>query len=329
MPVGLRFMTWNISYGTLDGHLETVAALIRASRVDVAILQEIAISGSLAGGVNQVNQLAADTGLFNKAFVKDGVYGGGDVGNAVLSRFPLGPVQATVYGQTRPCGQMTLTATLLKVTASIHRLTHHIFSAHPRSDSDDEIRACARVVRNLVQGLPADDAVLFGADMNWGRGADSPINDLTAVLQDSFGKCPDTSPNFCSQRGGGDVDYAMYRGPYQLQSTESRCPGDSLDPARTAFPSDHAWVLATIKDLRPENTQCEQLRLGIRDCQTQIQELQQQKEGLDPRNPVDRREITQINNEITRLRSEISSLQQQADQLSCLSSDWFPDAPPC
>ena len=327
MPVGLRFMTWNIAYGSHDGHLETVAALIRSTGVDVAILQEIAISGSLAGGVNQVNQLAADTGLFNKVFVKDGVYGGGDVGNAVLSRFPLGPVQTIAYGPTRTFGGLTGVPTLLKVTANIHRLTHHIFSAHPRHD--DDIRACAGLVRNLVQGLPAGDAVLFGADMNWGRGADSPINDLTAVLQDSFGRCPDTSPNYCAQRSGGDVDYAMYRGPYQLQSTESRCPGDSLDSAQTAFPSDHAWVRATIKDLRTENTQCEQLRIGIRDRQLGIQQLQQEKEGLDPRNPADRREITRINNEITRLRSEISSLQQQADQLACLSSEWFPDAPPC
>ena len=327
MPAGLRFMTWNIAYGSHDGHLETVAALIRGTGVNVAILQEIAVSGSLARGVNQVDQLAADTGLGNRVFVKDGVYGGGDVGNAVLSHFPLGPVQTIPYGPTRTFGGLTGMATLLKVTASIHRLTHHIFSAHPRHD--DDIRACARLVRDLVQGLPGGDAVLFGADMNWGRGADSPISDLTAVLQDSFGRCPDTSPSFCTLRAGGDVDYAMYRGPYQLQSTESRCPGDSLDPAQTAFPSDHAWVLASVKDLRPENAQCEQFRVGIRDRRARIRELEQEKQGLDPRNPADRREIIRINNEITRLRSEASGLRQQADQLACLSSDWFPDAPPC
>jgi len=327
MPVGLRFMTWNISYGKFDGHLRTVATLIRGTGVDAAILQEIAISGPLAGGVNQVDQLAADTGLGNRVFVKDGVYGGGDVGNAVLSRFPLGPVQTITYGPTRIIGGMTGAPTLLRVTASIHRLTHHIFSAHPRHD--DDIRACARLVRDQVQGLPGGDAVLFGADMNWGRGTGSPISDLTAVLQDSFGRCPDTSPSFCAQREGGDVDYAMYRGPYQLQSTESRCPGDSLDATQTAFPSDHAWVLATVKDLRPEDAQCEQLRVGSRDRLLRAIEMQQEKEGLDPRNPADRREITRINNEITRLRSEASGLRQQADQLACLSSDWFPDAPPC
>jgi|SRR6266700_107537 len=98
MAVGLRFMTWNIDYGQRDDHLERVAALIRGTGVDIAILQEIAVSGSLAGGVNQVTQLSADTGLFNRVFAKDGGYGGGDVGIAVLSRFPLGQVQAITYG---------------------------------------------------------------------------------------------------------------------------------------------------------------------------------------------------------------------------------------
>src|SRR6266700_3917807 len=326
MAVGLRFMTWNIDYGQRDDHLERVAALIRGTGVDIAILQEIAVSGSLAGGVNQVTQLSADTGLFNRVFAKDGGYGGGDVGIAVLSRFPLGQEQAITYGPRRGTSDNWGEATLLRVPATIHRLTHHIFSAHPRAD--DYISACASLVHNLVQGLPAGDAVLFGADMNMGRG-DQAINDLTAVLKDSFGRCPDTSPQFCTLRAGGDVDYAMYRGPYGLQFTECRCPGDSDDPAQTQFPSDHAWVLASVKDTRSESAQCEQIRVGILDRRDQIQQLEVERQGLDPRTPADRSEITQINNQINQLRSQITSLQQQSDQLACLSNDWFSDAPLC
>lgn len=313
MSVGIRVMTWNIAYCTLDGGLDAVVANIRGRNPDLVCLQEVGIGGSLASDIDQPLELATRTGLPYRAFGRDGVYDGGDVGQAVLSRFPLGPIGTYQFAARSSDQHGWAEGTILKTSAVIHRLTHHIFTAHPRLDHN--IIACANLVKQLVESLASAEAVLLGADMNIGPEGDA-IGTLRSVLTDTWTANPDVTDEFCP---GGLIDYVMCRGPYDILPVQHRCPGQS----EGSFPSDHPWHLATLVDTRTDPPRCEEIRVSIRDKRAEIDLLQQAKAGLNPRDPADRAEINAINRQIDGLRAEISTLEQESEGIPCLSTAWW------
>jgi endonuclease/exonuclease/phosphatase family metal-dependent hydrolase len=87
----LRLLVYNIHAGKdaagID-NLERVAALVRSTRADVALLQEVDRGTRRSGRVDQPAVLAARTG-FSVAFGKTLDYDGGEYGIAVLSRWPI------------------------------------------------------------------------------------------------------------------------------------------------------------------------------------------------------------------------------------------------
>lgn len=91
----LRVLCWNLHHGVgEDGKLdlERIAAVIREQKPDLVALQEVDKKCGRTKGVDQAAELARLTGLhgtFGKAMDHDG----GEYGQAILSRFPMGDTQ--------------------------------------------------------------------------------------------------------------------------------------------------------------------------------------------------------------------------------------------
>ena len=92
-PAGeLRVMCWNVHHGVgEDGKLDLarIAAVIRAQKPDLVALQEVDNKCRRSRGVDQAAELARLTGLHG-AFGKAMDHEGGEYGQAILSRFPIG-----------------------------------------------------------------------------------------------------------------------------------------------------------------------------------------------------------------------------------------------
>lgn len=91
----LKVMCWNLHHGVgLDDKLdlERIAAVIRDQKPDLVALQEIDNKCRRSKSVDQSAELARLTGLHG-AFGKAMDHDGGEYGQAILSRFPIGDTQ--------------------------------------------------------------------------------------------------------------------------------------------------------------------------------------------------------------------------------------------
>lgn len=90
-PEPLRVLSYNIHHGEgVDGKLDLarIADLIAVSEADLVALQEVDRGVQRTKGVDQVGELARQTGL-EPAFAKFMDYQGGEYGLAILSRLPV------------------------------------------------------------------------------------------------------------------------------------------------------------------------------------------------------------------------------------------------
>lgn len=91
----LRVMCWNLHHGVgVDNKLdlERIAAVIREQKPDLVALQEVDNKCRRSQSVDQAAELAKLTGLHG-AFGKAMDHDGGEYGQAILSRFPIGDTQ--------------------------------------------------------------------------------------------------------------------------------------------------------------------------------------------------------------------------------------------
>jgi endonuclease/exonuclease/phosphatase family metal-dependent hydrolase len=138
-----RVLTWNIHHGEgMDGELDLArqAAFIKKVDPDAVFLQEVDVKTKRAGGVDQAAELGRLTGL-EVTFGKAMDYGGGEYGNAILTRtrpvsfkvIPLtggGEPRAALEVQIKDAhgisadGTVTLVCTHLDVSVAAAREAH-------------------------------------------------------------------------------------------------------------------------------------------------------------------------------------------------------------
>jgi endonuclease/exonuclease/phosphatase family metal-dependent hydrolase len=98
LPEALRVVTWNVHGAAAArdaGHLRAVAGVIRQSRADVVLLQEVHRRTGAGGGADQFAELVDLTGM-NGCFGKSlDLPDGGAYGNVILSRAPLRSARTT------------------------------------------------------------------------------------------------------------------------------------------------------------------------------------------------------------------------------------------
>ncbi len=151
-------------------NLERVAAIVRESGADIAMLQEVDRGTARSGNIDQVARLASLTG-FQAAFGKTLDYQGGQYGVAVLSRreilsdtllrLPVSPPQERSGAGYEPRG--ALRAAILTPLGELHVLNTHIDASREDFYRLQEARELLRIA---AASEPPGGAVLIGGDLN-------------------------------------------------------------------------------------------------------------------------------------------------------------------
>lgn len=125
-------LVYNIHAGADAAHvpsLDRVASVVRDSRADIVLLQEVDRGVQRSNRVDQAAELARLTG-FHSAFGKTIDYQGGEYGIAILSRWPITwdtlvhlPVRDTTASYE---ARGALQATIAAPFGAIHALTTHL-----------------------------------------------------------------------------------------------------------------------------------------------------------------------------------------------------------
>ncbi len=245
----IRVLVYNIHAGK-DArgveNLQGVVALIRETRADVVLLQEVDRGTRRSGVVDQPAVLAVGSG-FHVAFGSALDYDGGKYGVATLSRWPItfdtlyrlpvDPPQERAGGSREPRG-------LLRVDVRSPYGTMTVFNTHIDASREDTWRQQeARVIVATVSAArSARPLVLLGGDMN--STPESAVQQILREpgLRDAFTECG---------RGTGltyPADSAVKRIDYLYLSGAMRC-------ARAEVPvtvvSDHRPLIVEV--LVPRN----------------------------------------------------------------------------
>jgi endonuclease/exonuclease/phosphatase family metal-dependent hydrolase len=166
----VRVLVYNIHAGkdaAGTDNLERVAELVRATRADVVLLQEVDRGTRRSGNVDQPAVLAQRTGLA-AAFGKTLDYDGGEYGIAVLSRWPVRhdtlvrlpvePPQERAGGRYEPRGAQRV---LLRAPAGdLGVVNTHLDASREDHYRRQEIRTVLAVSRDAAR------IVLVGGDFN-------------------------------------------------------------------------------------------------------------------------------------------------------------------
>jgi endonuclease/exonuclease/phosphatase family metal-dependent hydrolase len=234
-PVRLRVLTYNVHHGEgtdakLD--LDRVAGVIRAAKPDLVALQEVDRNVARTGQVDQPAELAARTGL-RVAFGGNLNLGGGQYGNAILSRFPIlvqrnHPLPGSP-GQ-EPRGLLEIEALVPHDSTPLNFFATH-FDHHPQPT--DRL-AAAQAVAKLLAMRPPSPALLAG-DLN--AVPDSPVLELLSRDWLRTGHVQPTSPSSKPKR---QIDYVLVRSGDRWRVLETQVIAEAVT-------SDHRPFLAVLE----------------------------------------------------------------------------------
>jgi endonuclease/exonuclease/phosphatase family metal-dependent hydrolase len=169
----LRVLVYNIHAGkTAAGvdNLAGVADLVRTTRADVVLLQEVDRGTRRSGNVDQPATLAASTG-YHAAFGSALDYDGGKYGVAILSRWPIvaetlihlpvSPPQRRAGGSYEPRG--ALRVSLSTPFGELTVLNTHI---DPSLDDRWRLQEIETVARLTTDAERTEQLVVVGGDLN-------------------------------------------------------------------------------------------------------------------------------------------------------------------
>ena len=243
-----RVLVYNIHAGKdAPGvpNLVRVAELVRSTKADIVLLQEVDKGTKRSGNVDQTAVLAAQTGL-NAAFGSALDYDGGKYGVAILSRWPI--LKDTLFHlpveppQTRSGGSMEPRGALRIFVASPKgRLA--IINTHLDPGGDDRWRRQeADSIVSLVAQTQRDvGMVIVGGDFNSTPESAVQVAVRGAGLRDSWTECAgDSGFTYPDDRPVKRIDYLFLTG-------NIHCAAAQVINTRV---SDHRPVLVEIS-LRP------------------------------------------------------------------------------
>lgn len=232
-PKTLRVLSYNIHHGEgIDGKLDLprLARVIRAADPDVVALQEVDFKTKRTGGVDQTAELARLTGL-SGVFGKAIDYQGGEYGQAILARVPLG--KGTIHTLPGEPDREQRIAFAVPLTLDGREITFATTHLHHQND---EFRQQQAAKLNEVFGESARPVILAG-DLNA-----TPDSKPLATLAAKW-TVATTGPDlftFPVEKPTKQIDYVLFR------------PGDTFRVVRAtvideSVASDHRPILAVLE----------------------------------------------------------------------------------
>ena len=234
----VRVMVYNIHAGKdaagVD-NLERVASLIRSTKCDLVLLQEVDRGTTRSGNVDQLAVLMRLTGLYG-VFGKSLDYQGGDYGIAILSRWPLSAERVVPLRidppQPRAGGSLEPRVALIAETNGLRIVNTHL-------DASREDTWRLQEVARLLESI--DGAHLIGGDFNSVPDSTVQMNVRSAALRDAFAACG-TGEGLTYPAGTPvkRIDYLFLRG-------SAHCTAASVLETDA---SDHRPLLVTVEGIR-------------------------------------------------------------------------------
>lgn len=216
----VRVLVYNIHAGKdakgID-NLARVAEIIRTTRADIALLQEVDRGTTRSGKVDQPQVLSSLTG-FNAAFGKTLDYQGGDYGIAVLSRWPISsdtifslpvnPPQERAGGSHEPRGVLQAVIQVRGAGSPLVVLNTHIDASREDFYRRQEMATLLQLATRSMG--KRDRATLVGGDLNAEPGS-MVIEMLRASpLRDAWAECGQGSGlSYPADRPVKRIDYLL------------------------------------------------------------------------------------------------------------------------
>jgi endonuclease/exonuclease/phosphatase family metal-dependent hydrolase len=170
-PSTLRVMTFNIRHAELSS-LSEIAEVIRQEQPDLVGLQEVDLNASRSGDEDQVYRLGQKTGMTCLRRRVQLLSGGGEMCNALLSRFPiLGSERVDLVSNEQP-RMMLVAEVLIAPDTSIS-----VGVVHMGLKQDDRVKQAQQIVAALGD---REHAILVG-DVN-----EEPNHPAAQLLAGSF-----------------------------------------------------------------------------------------------------------------------------------------------
>jgi endonuclease/exonuclease/phosphatase family metal-dependent hydrolase len=225
----LRILSWNLHHGVGEDHkldLERIAALIREQKPDLVALQEVDNKCRRSKTVDQAAELARLTGL-HFAFGKAMDHDGGEYGQAILSRFPIGDTQVhQLPGDGEP--RIAFEAEVKVEGKPLRMITVHL-------DHQQDARRLKQA-ETLAKALEnRHEPMILAGDFN--DVADSKSLAAFGAPWHALSK-KEPKPTCPAANPGSEIDHILLRG---LEPKEAAV----VLPERVA--SDHRPVLAIVK----------------------------------------------------------------------------------
>ena len=232
-PATFRVLSYNIHHGRGTDRkidLPRLANVIKDASPDLVALQEVDRKTRRSGGVDQAAELARLTGLHGK-FARQLDYDGGEYGQAVLSRHPLGELTVhwlpgTPDRERRIAGAVRARAggrDLVFVTTHLH---------HQRPEFREEQ---ARRLNELFGD--ADGPVVLAGDLNATPG-EKPLTLLSAKW--AVAPAGPAHPTYPAGKPAKQLDYVLCRPAGRLRVVQARVIDEPVA-------SDHRPVLAVLE----------------------------------------------------------------------------------
>ena len=231
--VPVRVLVYNIHAGTdaaRKPNLDRVAEIVRSTRADIVLLQEVDRRTKRSGGVDQLDSLRLLTGL-EGAFGKTIDYDGGEYGLGILSRWAIQSDSLVPLPVAAPhAGYEARGAMVARIEMPGHGL--RIIDTHLDASRESYRTEQAGHLAAIAAGPQQADMV--GGDFNSEPGAGVLAVLAAAGFRDAWSGCGDGSGlTFPVARPVKRIDYL-------LTSSRWKCVSATVLPADA---SDHRAVL--------------------------------------------------------------------------------------
>lgn len=239
----VRVMTFNIRHGRgMDDeiNLPRIADVIRESGADVVALNEVDCLTRRCGGVDQVQELGQLLGM-HAEYSPSIPYQGGQYGNGVLSRLPMGQVRVH---QLPKLGREV--RSLIHAPIEWEDETLHFYATH-LGLGDDEQRGQLRAIAKLLEETSGPK--ILAGDFNFDVAQVDLMTELPTTMREvwTLQKESGLTPNELSGNTF-PADAPVKRIDYVVVSEELRI-SEPFIPVET-LASDHLPLVGTLERVR-------------------------------------------------------------------------------